>query len=202
MPGMIKDGTGKGFLAKVDDKNRLFTRAINVPIRASKAGMGQAFVISLDRVPITATKGLVGWLYNSDDSRYLAIPQISISWNGGDTNHNRVLEVDFAGGDGQPTTNTKAVVSRNTKGGDPTALPAVALQWNGVGTGMTGHDVTQHVDISFIAVAQGHTVVETEGAFLVSPKTSISLYARGEELGSSSVSVWSYILDPALDEME
>lgn len=197
MPGVIKDGTGQGFLAKVNLHNQLLVSSADLPFRLTRAILGKSFLVGTDRLPVTATKGLVAWLYNSHDTLLISVPLVSISWNGGDTNHNRVIEVDFAAGMGAPTTNTEEVVARNTRGGHPGVLSATVLGWDGVGTGMTGHDITQEVSLSSVSGGCGYTSIDTNGAILVAPKTTIGLYVRGEELGSAAFAFWLAEVDSA-----
>ena len=53
MPDMIKDGTGKGFLAKVNDDNQLITRATAVEQRLHASVDGQYYEASTSEVTIT-----------------------------------------------------------------------------------------------------------------------------------------------------
>lgn len=53
MSDSILDGTGRGYLAQVDDENRLVVYATTLPLLESKSQQGEAFNLNTGLVPIT-----------------------------------------------------------------------------------------------------------------------------------------------------
>jgi len=189
MGNFIKDGTGKGYLARVDCHNLLYTFSVGMSVAAHECLKGNTYLISSPLMNITTTQGLIGWnLYSGDHA--LAIDKINIYWNGGSTNYNRPLEVEFKAGDGLPTTNISSISIGNTYIGSPKTLEATALYWNGTGTGMTGHTSGASVGANICSV--GINTFDINGSFIVASGTTLSTYARGEEAGKVSFAVWAY----------
>jgi len=192
MSNAIKDGTGKGYLARVDDHHLLYTLSVTLPIPAHECLKGNSYLIASPLMNITTAQGLVGWFYYSG-SYTLAISKINIYWNGGSTNYNRPLEIEFKAGDGQPTTNIAPISIGNTYIGNAKDLSGSALYWNGTGAGMTGHSSGSSVGQNVCSI--GINTFDIDGAFIVAPGTTLSTYARGEEIGKVSFAVWAYEYD-------
>jgi len=64
----IQDGTGKGYLAKVDNENRLFTQSVTTSSQEHASELGLAYNINTGIITLTnATKTPVLYLKNNED---------------------------------------------------------------------------------------------------------------------------------------
>lgn len=79
---MIKDGTGKGFVAKVDAENRLHTHAFTVTIDQAAALAGDAFTVSSGVVILTSdNKSAVFYFKNTSSDDFLLTIQSFFAGN-------------------------------------------------------------------------------------------------------------------------
>jgi len=94
MVDMIKDGTGKGYLAKVNDDNQLITRATAVEQRLHSSVDGMYYEASTKEITITdliinsTSSGPVTLLITDDENEHIIIPlsgidRFSHAFNGG-----------------------------------------------------------------------------------------------------------------------
>jgi len=191
---LIKDGTGSGYLAKVDSSNNLQVVATSTQIDAAMALEGNFYAIRTGYLDITTAGGRIMWVYLSETVKNLVLARIVVGWNGGNTNHNRALEVGFYAGEGAPTTNITALAARNANTGSPNTVSLTALGWNGVGDGMDGY--AAGLSVSDIIIGQGTTTLDLHGTMIVVPGVTVSIGARGEEAGKLSCTAWFYLVDP------
>lgn len=91
----IKDGTGKGYLARVDEENALLVQAITTPhISHESQKDGTAFILSTGGfISITQTEGFSAVLYfknNDERQRHFIIERIRLCGGGGMDAHSTV----------------------------------------------------------------------------------------------------------------
>lgn len=194
MSHQIKDGSGDGYLAKVDSRHNLWTQCRNIQESRFACAEGQMVIASTPIYTITATGGRVLWLDWTETNKSLVIDRFFFHWNGGDTNHDRVAFVSFAVGDTQPTTGTTASALVNTNTSSSVTHSSTLLVWNGsTGDGMTGH--TPGVVISTLQLRQGCTHIPVDGIFIFGPSSKLSINVNGEETGKFSMSGYGYCMD-------
>ncbi len=76
MSGQIQDGTGNGFLAKVDDENRLHTHAFNVTINQVAALKGDTYTTSTGVVNLTSdSESAIFYIKNTGTDDILVFEQ-------------------------------------------------------------------------------------------------------------------------------
>lgn len=198
MSGAILDGSGKGFRAKVNQRQELQIQSRAIPHAALKCVAGEVFLLSTPWRTVNTTGGRMLWLQFSDPVKYLVLDQLMVSWNGGNTNHNKPLKVEYVLGDTQPTTGTTPWAVANTNSLSTNTLSATILMWDGsTGNGMTGH--TSGATAGRLFCPQGYTTQPIDGKMIVGPGMTLAVNAVGIEEGEMSFSGYVYLFDPRVD---
>ncbi len=115
----IKDGTGKGVLARVDPDNRLWTAAVTkdtLGYIADTTGYSFTWGIFAKTLPGTS-EYLILRIKNVDSTRHLHLHRFMLSWNGGSTNFNRVIQGAMYVGTYSPSANYTALTPSSTNFG-------------------------------------------------------------------------------------
>jgi len=200
MGHQIKDGTGKGYLAKVDSRNDLHTSSLTRTISQVKALGGWMFSVP---VPVYTTSANGGRLFAAkvtETSKICVLEGFRWNWNGGNTNFNRCVYVDYYIGDGTPSANALALGSAGsgcTNTNSPNTMSISVWMWNTVGDGMT---TTAGTRISSEIHGPGHNYVELFGHYVIAPNSMMSVNVKGEEVGKVSCTAYFYLIDPMIDE--
>lgn len=192
MSTVIKDGTGASFNTKVDSNNRLQALSIDVPLVAQKAIDGDTYVITTAFLPVTTTEGLVQWFTNNETDKILVIETVQIFFNGGDTNHNRMVKWRSYPLTTEPTTNTVTSPFANFNSTSAKTFNGIHKYWDGVGTGMTGHVLGPQT--SAILIGQSGAIFAARGVQLIGPGLSIGATMEAEETGVASIFVVAYLI--------
>jgi len=196
---LINDGGGSGRAAEVNADRMVLAASVCKDIAAWKALNGRLFLVNTGILSVTTTEGLMAWLYYGSTTKYLAIANMSVTWNGGDTNADKHLEITYHAGDTQPDTNISVGTIKNANTASQLTLEGSSLLlWNGTGTGMTGHTEGSEISESVAMPATSETLIN--GKMIVGPKTSLSLYAKGAEAGKMAFTGWFFEYDP--EELE
>jgi hypothetical protein len=194
MAMQIKDGTGHGYLALVDERNHLHVSSRNMSLDFCKATDGHMYLMTTGILAVTTTEGLMLWVSYTESNDDLAISNIAIYWNGGDTTGTKCLEAKFKFNDTEPDTNTSSISLYNTNTGSANEVEHSALVWDGTSTGMTGH--SGGVTVSNVICCKGRTSLDLGGKFIISPSRNMSVYLKGEEAGNAAVSAFAFkVLD-------
>lgn len=132
----LADGTGKGFLAKIDEDNRLATRGVAESDVKVATIEGRSFVLSATDIAIPANTP-VNVLYVSfeDPRRNFIVDSLTHSWNGGNTNFNRPLTSIMSVMVGPPTANHVPSMMFNGNFTSTAVALATVYAWDGVGAG-------------------------------------------------------------------
>jgi hypothetical protein len=200
MGTQLRDGTGKGYLAKVDARNDLHTAALTRTISQVKALSGWMFSCP---VPVYTTSSAGGRLLAvkvTETAKICVLEGFRMNWNGGSTNFNRTVYVDYYIGDAVPSANMVALGAAGigcTNTNSPNVMAASVWMWNTVGDGMTMAGGTR---ISSEIHHPGHTFVDLLGHYVIAPNSMMSLNVRGEEVGKFCVTAYFYLIDPTIDE--
>ncbi len=190
MPNTLQDGTGKGYLAKVDSENHLHTSASVEQMVAHRSHYdASAFGISTPMLTLTTTGGRMLFLKNTD-TRDFYITDLWFNWDGGATSHNRVMFGQLVFGDGVPTANNTVsaagVLNRKTNN---TAQLTVQY-WDEVGDGMTGN-LTGGAAF-YWCNAQGARPYPIGGTIILGINDTMSVNLRGEEAGEASINILGF----------
>ena len=191
MSHIIEDGKGTGKKAKVDADNKLATTAITrIAITFISESLGDAFRVTSTFLPITATRGCVFWFRNNSATKHFHVSTVRIGWNGGDTNHNRVVKAELRGGVSEPSANNQTAATLGLNSIAPKTPEMTAYEWDSVSTGMT---VASEGVLSATAIfSQGLTVVDVEGAIIMGTNGALGIFFQAEETGLATITVEGY----------
>lgn len=179
---VIKDGTGKGYRAKVTEMNYLAVDAVQETAWHRNSEQDVGYILSAPQQAITATGGRFLWAQSSDLP--LHINGFFVGWNGGSTNHNRMMEIQVYFNDTKPSVNTQVLTPRNPISNGGRAINIDSVSWNGTGNGMTTFTAGTLID-NYI-VGPGFTFIPIDGSLLVAVNNSVSINLKGEEAGNAT----------------
>jgi hypothetical protein len=186
----IANGVGNSDKAKVDSDNRLHTLAVTrseLAYTSDKKQLG--FMYSLGDLTLPASEAFVAYNLNNDVLHNVFLSRIIVSWNGGNTNHNRVAKLRFYSGNPAPTVNFEVVTPGNLYVGSTNTADMVLYGWDGGGAGMT---IGAGMSVMSAYVAQGATVIELDGAMIFPKGRSMIVSVEAEEIGDFSYSAFYY----------
>lgn len=183
----IIDGTGTGKLLKINSDNKAEVNSVIQTEEAACAEKGFSFGVSTKVVTLNSTNPhLILYIKNTDPNKNMRVWVTNLSWNGGSTNHNRVIKWSLVGIPNEPTANHTAVTPLNLNFASGNTAEATVYKWDGVGDGMpyTGGIITlEHV------FRQGFTANETHGIPIVGLNGALGFQVIGEEVGDVSIAV-------------
>lgn len=189
----ILDGSGKGYRAFVNDDGKLEVSAVIDTYESYiSANFGRAFSVSTRVQTLNSTnEHYVMWLQNQSQQYDMRIWVANFAWNGGSTNHNRVMKWGWYVASGAPTANyTTAVVGNlNLKSNNTSGVSV--YKWDGVGDGMTmgsaGFLTTQEL------FAQGHSIISAQGIPVLGYNDISAFSITGEEIGDFVITLRFYM---------
>lgn len=198
MSGPIVDGIGTMNKAQVDARFELHTRARTVDQAALKCVDGQIFLLSIPFYTVTAAAHLLAWMNFTDPNKYFVLDKLIPSWNGGDTNHNRAMKVEYLIGSTTPTAGHTLYGMANSNTLSTNTLNATIYVWDGVtGTGMT--QASGGIPTGRMIVGQGYTIAPVDGKMIVGPNTTLAVRITPEETGQVTFTGYFYLFDPNVD---
>ena len=198
MSGIIVDGVGNSYKARVDARHEIHTRARTVDQSALKCVDGEVFLLSIPFYTVTATASLIAWMEFTDPNKYFVLDKLIPSWNGGDTNHNRCMQVEFLIGSTVPTAGHTAYGLANSNTLSTNTLDATVYVWDGVtGTGMT--QASPGLPTGRMIVDKGYTIAPVDGKMIVGPNTTLGVRVTPEETGKVTFTGYYYLFDPEVD---
>ena len=191
MPDSIIDGTGQGYLAKVDDEHHIHVSSNIEPMIAHRSHYdGTAYGVSTPMLTITTTGGRALWIKNISDNKDFYITDFWFNWNGGSTNYNRPMFGQLVFGDTEPTVNTTVggagVLNRKTSN----EADLTVLYWDEVGDGMTGH--VAGTPAFYWCNGQGAQHYNLGGCVILGTNTTLSINLQGQEIGEASVNMLGF----------
>lgn len=178
---MIHDGTGKGTLAGVNDRNELLT-STRTKTEMSEVSVkdGKAFLMATPSLSVTATLGSMFYYKNTSTTDKFHINLLIGTWNGGDTNHNRAMMAVLYKNPGAPTANNTVSAMGNANFSSAISGEGDVNYWDGVGTGMTLSSAGTAAGFLWI---KNMEIIETSGSIIIGPGQSLGVSAQGEEVG-------------------
>ena len=197
MSGLIIDGVGTSNKARVDARHELHTRARTVDQAALKCVDGEIYLLSIPFYTVGTNGGRVAWMRFTDPNRYFVLDKLIPSWNGGNTNHNRCMQVEYVIGDGDPTANHTAYAMANSNTLSTNTLNATIYVWDGVGDGITV--ASSGTSTGRMIVQKGYTIAPVDGKMIVGPNTTLSVKFTAEEAGVATFTGYFYLFDPDVD---
>jgi hypothetical protein len=135
----IKDGSGSGWLAKVDENRRVWTDSVIQPEEVSHAASGQTFAASTGLMTFASTsEHVVFWLRNNSSSHNMCMALFSWNWDGG-ASYNAPLQIVLykLSSSNTPSANYTEMTLGNLNWTSGNTADATGYKWDGVGTGMT-----------------------------------------------------------------
>jgi len=189
----IQDGSGKGYWAKVDSYNRTHTYSTTLKeISDVSSRTENSYSVTTELFTFNSTNEHP-WLYikNTNPSLYMFISSIIYSYNGGDTNHNRVMTKRVYRDIPTPTDRYNNCCKSNLNIGSNNTALLTAYSWNGSGDGME-IDLTNSTYVSTSLITKGSLPLgDLEGVVL--PYNSSLLFTyEPEEIGTASISTKLY----------
>lgn len=195
---VIESGVGSGNKALVTAEKRLAVSAVTRDKLGQRSADGAAWGVDTGFLDVTVTGGRMLYIANTSSNKLIKLSNVWFNWNGGSTNHNRVLKGIMYFGDTAPTTNITTGAMANLNTGEQSLFESTVLSWDGGGNGMTGHTAGQAA-FNF-HVAQGNKEYHLDGAVIVAPGSSVSFNLQGEENGEASINMIGFIDDKGLLE--
>jgi hypothetical protein len=194
---IIQDGTGNGYRAEVSNANRLLTAAvISTEFHHASEIDGRAYTMAANELNLSnsAVDYNVLLFQNTDPTLDFHLNKIYVSWNGGSTNHNRVLTARLRLGGVVPTANSTLISPVNINTTKSLIALSNVYSWNGTGNGMT--ILTPGTNLYSSYFKQGYTIVDFESAFILTYNIVVSISFQPEEAGLASVVISGHYLEP------
>jgi len=182
----IKDGFGTGGRARVDQYGQLYVHAVSSEELHSDSLAERAFGVGTIKLPLTANGGFMLWLKHTNTEADLIVHDLWVSWNGGDTNHDRCCELQLYEGGSIPTANEYAITAKNLNLGSAKQAAITAYMWNtATGDGLT--IATPGNLVGEALIAKGFTKGQFTGALIVPPEKSLAIKLIPEEAGNATL---------------
>lgn len=194
MSETIKDGTGQGFHAKVNSSHQLATFAVTQDIEAwlsQEAHSVYALGIDDAVIPSASVEYPLIWIKNNDPSLPLHFSSMFGSWNGGDTNHNRVAKIRHRFGTGAPSSGYVSQTLRPTFLGSQRPSSVDVWVWDGTTPGGI-QLATSGAAAGTVYLAQGFTNFDNHGGSLLDVGQGLLITAIVEETGSLCVGAYVF----------
>lgn len=189
----IQDGSGKGYWVKVDDYNRIYCYSTTLPeISYVSTTHQNAFSITTPVYTFNSTNEHPWlWIRNNNPNLMMFFSAIIYSYNGGDTNHNRIMVKKVYPSSPEPTDRYNEANIKNLTIGSLKTPQLSAYSWNGSGDGMEV-DMTGLENLSTSMVPNSSlTLNEIEAVNLEYNATILFTY-KPEEIGTASISTKIY----------
>lgn len=183
--GVIEDGTGKGFTAKVDNFNRVRTFSTNTTQEHHAATIGEAFSFTTSFLSLpNGFTGPLMYFQNTNPTRLMDIQAIELS---GDTAD---IQWEFRKNDTVGTlSNETQLTVVNTNFGSGKVAQAVAYEWDEVGsTGIGG--LTAGTVYKRIQAGEGGTPIQPIGATILGANDVWTLVATNATGGAANVAAY------------
>ena len=190
MSETIKDGKGRGYLAEVNEKNKIMGDSVIQTEEAEITELGYSFVASTKVLTLNSTNPhLFLYVKNTNSEKTMRIWIANFSWNGGSTNHNRTLKWSWIISPNVPTANHTSVTPGNLNFTSNQVAEATVYKWDGVGDGMTYTGGSIPSEEIF---TQGISKVELHGVPILGLNDSCGIILTGEEIGDAVVTMRFY----------
>lgn len=189
----LQDGTGKGYWVKIDSYNRLHTYSTLKPeISDISINRDNAFSITTPVYTFNSTnEHPLLFIKNINPDLILFFSSIIYSYNGGDTNHDRVMIKRVYSCPGTPTDRYEEIEPINIKIRSSNSAMTTTYGWDGIGDGME-IDLSDANNFSTSMVQKGSLVLNEIEAVALQYNACILISYEPEEIGKASVSTKFY----------
>jgi hypothetical protein len=179
---ILKDGTGSGYRVKVTSDNSLQVDATTRSNAQYRSSQGVGFAVALQIQSVTGGTEYAALRFkNTDTTRNWRVNNVFLSYNGGDTNHNRMCEGRFYVGMTAPSANATVVTPGNLNLSSSGVAQADAHVWDGVGSGMT---VVSNGVLAYTGLfGPGFNQISFDGATVLGLNDILGLTVKPEETG-------------------
>lgn len=191
---ILRDGTGTSRRAKVNTNGQLHVRAITTPRIHQASDGGNAYMLGTTLLTLggVAEHNVLYGAPSPPEGKLAVFDKIRLSWNGGDTNHDRALVVRLYADSSAPTANKTTVIPANLNFGSANLAPGTYERWDGVGT--SGMTVASQGTLALTwIISQGMTIVDFDDSIILPKGSALLLTVEGEEVGKFSVNAVGYI---------
>lgn len=181
---VIKDGTGTGYLAKVDSEGHLTTHSTSRPeFVFINDTTGQYFAATTGVVTANSTnEHAVLYIENLSSTLNLYVDAWVLSYNGGSTDHNRCCRIRVYKNCIAPTANHTQITLPSLNWSKAILADTIAYKWDGVGDGMTkGSAGTLIFDSLF---RNGLTQLQVSGSPILNQGNSVTVSYTPEQIGT------------------
>jgi len=192
----VKDGTGKGYEAKVDNSNRLWTNAIaeREISSASKNGDAYLFPTLWSTLAAADTEHAILRISNGKVGYQLHANKIFVGWTGGDTNYNRPLIGRMYADMDAPTAHNVTTAGGNLNLSSAKTSDVTADIWNNsTGNGMTVASTGSFKNAMVTSI--GYEVVDIEGSLILGPGDVLGFTLESPEIGSFQVAMSGWFVE-------
>lgn len=189
----IQDGSGKGYWTKVDSYNRIHTYSTGLKEISDVSSRSEnAYSITTDVITFNSTNEHP-WLYMRNDSDlYLYISSVIYSYNGGDTNHDRVMIKRVYRDVPEPTDRYSNDCNQsNLNMGSNNTASLTTYSWDGSGDGME-IDLTDVKQLSTSLIMKGSLLLGNLEGIILPFNSSMLFTYEPEEVGTASISIKLY----------
>lgn len=187
----VQDGSGRGYWAKVDEFNRLYTDSVQVSeIENISVENASSYSITTDNYEFNSTNEHP-WLYveNRETKVNLFFDSIIYSYNGGNDSHNRTLTKRVYRNPPAPTDNYMSLDGINLNFGSVRAADINAYSWDGGLTDGMDVDLSNSTNTLTSTVQAGTLVLSDVKGLILPYGTSVLISFKPEELGNASISL-------------
>ena len=195
MPEQIRDGLGRGSLLAITGRNEAQVRSVTQDESADVSETyGRTFTVPTGNMTLNSTnEHKVLYMKNTDSARNLYAWVVVVSWNGGDTNHNRALFWSwYLATTAIPTARSTVAYPGNFNFTSGAVANIEAYKWDGTGDGM---EVATVASGGGEWLAQGRTDIELHGVAILGLNDSAVIAVQGEEIGKFALSARIYFKD-------
>lgn len=189
----ITDGTGSGYLGKVNSDNRFeMTGDTESTMAFVSQKRGKAYALASGLITVTTSDtGRIFYWKNTSSTESFIVEKLLVNWNGGSTNYNKTATFLVWSGDAAPTANnttfsTGVPLNYNFSG----IPPATVERWDGTSPGLTS--VTGGAVGGGLIAAPGNTQIPFDGALVYGPGFATSVSVTVPEDGQVFIAFQGY----------
>jgi len=184
----IEDGKGTGYIAEVDNENRLSVSSLSRSVIGIRSEEGFLFGITTPHLTVTTTGGRMLWIKNISTTLSFKIDGIWFNYDGGSTSHDETIQCEVWIRDTEPDTNVTTGSASNLNTSSSYTADLTIKYWDGVGNGMTGH--SNGTAAFYFQCGYGSTSYHLDGSLIIGPSKTLSFNMKTDgESGVASINL-------------
>ena len=191
----INDGIGRGYLLKVDSKNRAHVMATRISeIGYVAQTTNDSYTISTNSFTFNSTnEHPIVYIKNTNSTKKLSFTIAHYGWNGGDTNYNRCMIKRVYKNISPPTANYESLVPQNTYFESLRTADANVYKWDeSASDGMTVDTSGLSVFSTSCVSSGGVTLSDFIECVILDYNSSILFTYQPEEIGKASLTLYFF----------